>query len=135
MSNGYCSKPDECVCRQGYSGETCDDCIPHPGCPSKGTCVHPWDCICGNVVTETNRYCLVGKRSGMFVTLIFTIVTRSQAGLYLPKSKCSTEVRDIKNSSNGREPWSSGYGRRLTIQRSWVQIPCRILDGNDIFSR
>ena len=25
--------------------------------------------------------------------------------------------------SVGREPWSSGYGRRLTIKRSMVQIP------------
>ena len=24
---------------------------------------------------------------------------------------------------HGREPWSSGYGRRLTILRSWVWIP------------
>ena len=23
----------------------------------------------------------------------------------------------------GREPWSSGYGRRLTLWRSWVRIP------------
>ena len=23
----------------------------------------------------------------------------------------------------GREPWSSGYGRRLTFRRSWVRIP------------
>ena len=23
----------------------------------------------------------------------------------------------------GREPWSSGYARRLTCQRSWVRIP------------
>ena len=23
----------------------------------------------------------------------------------------------------GREPWSSGYGRRLTFRRPWVQIP------------
>ena len=23
----------------------------------------------------------------------------------------------------GREPWSSGYGRRLMFRRSWVQIP------------
>ena len=23
----------------------------------------------------------------------------------------------------GREPWSSGYGSRLTFQRSWVRIP------------
>ena len=24
---------------------------------------------------------------------------------------------------NGREPWSSGFGRRLMFPRSWVQIP------------
>ena len=23
----------------------------------------------------------------------------------------------------GQEPWSSGYGKRLTFQRSWVRIP------------
>ena len=23
----------------------------------------------------------------------------------------------------GREPWSSGYGRRLVFQRLWVRIP------------
>ena len=26
------------------------------------------------------------------------------------------------NKKIGREPWSSGYGRRLTFQRSWVRI-------------
>ena len=30
---------------------------------------------------------------------------------------------DAKEADNGREPWSSGYGKRLTNQRSWVQIP------------
>ena len=29
----------------------------------------------------------------------------------------------------GREPWSSGYGRRLTFESQ-----CRLLDGHDIFS-
>ena len=28
-----------------------------------------------------------------------------------------------KNVNSGREPWSSGYGKRLTFRRSWVQIP------------
>ena len=28
-----------------------------------------------------------------------------------------------KKRQIGREPWSSGYGRRLMFQRSWVQIP------------
>ena len=28
-----------------------------------------------------------------------------------------------KHAPLGREPWSSGYGRRLTFQRSWVRIP------------
>ena len=29
----------------------------------------------------------------------------------------------IKISDRGREPWSSGNGKRLTFQRSWVWIP------------
>ena len=29
----------------------------------------------------------------------------------------------MKEDSKGREPWSSGYGRRLMFQRSWVWIP------------
>ena len=31
----------------------------------------------------------------------------------------------------GREPWSSGHGRRLMFKRLWVWIP--ELDGHDIF--
>ena len=41
----------------------------------------------------------------------------------------STINNNINNSNNknylGREPWSSGYERRLTFQRSWVRIPAR----------
>ena len=29
----------------------------------------------------------------------------------------------VKGRGNGREPWSSGKGKRLTFQRSWVRIP------------
>ena len=28
----------------------------------------------------------------------------------------------IKHMKQGREPWSSGYGKRLTFRRSWVRI-------------
>ena len=31
--------------------------------------------------------------------------------------------QESKKLVNGREPWSSGYGSRLTFQRSWVRIP------------
>ena len=36
------------------------------------------------------------------------------------------KVKQIENKRMrllGREPWSSGYGSRLTFQRSWVRIP------------
>ena len=32
-------------------------------------------------------------------------------------------IHKVKNSIYGREPWSSGYGRQLMIERSWVWIP------------
>ena len=36
-----------------------------------------------------------------------------------------------KRTFTGREPWFSGYGRRFTSKRSWVQIP--VLDTGWIF--
>ena len=37
---------------------------------------------------------------------------------------CSIESCLAPNSANlGREPWSSGYGRRLVYRKSWVRIP------------
>ena len=39
---------------------------------------------------------------------------------------CCRTVRQSNNMITwvwGREPWSSGYGKRLTFQRSWVRIP------------
>ena len=35
-------------------------------------------------------------------------------------TKC---VKETNNGNNGREPWSSGYGSKLTFQRSWVRTP------------
>ena len=67
MDHGYCTKPDECLCRQGYSGDTCDDCITHPGCPATGRCVHPWDCICPDQ-ENTNKFCFLGQRSDFIKT-------------------------------------------------------------------
>ena len=38
-----------------------------------------------------------------------------------------------KNQSLGREPWSSGYGRRLMFERLWVRIPAPYTGWIDIF--
>ena len=35
----------------------------------------------------------------------------------------SQKLLQTKNCLEGREPWSSGYGRRLMFQMSWVRIP------------
>ncbi|MBN3314742.1 DLK1 protein, partial [Atractosteus spatula] len=32
-------------CRPGWRGQTCDQCVPYPGC-LHGTCQKPWQCIC-----------------------------------------------------------------------------------------
>ena len=39
--------------------------------------------------------------------------------------KCANIVSSLSNKHFPlrQEPWSSGYGRRLMFQRSWVQIP------------
>ena len=49
--------------------------------------------------------------------------------IFLPWDHLSSQVTKtgavfvLYQRNVGREPWSSGYGRRLTFQRSWVRIP------------
>nr|XP_006632455.2 PREDICTED: protein delta homolog 1 [Lepisosteus oculatus] len=43
--NGFCETSGECRCRPGWRGQTCDQCVPYPGC-LHGTCQKPWQCIC-----------------------------------------------------------------------------------------
>lgn len=42
---GFCSEPNECWCRPGYQGPTCDECTTYPGCVN-GFCDRPFQCIC-----------------------------------------------------------------------------------------
>ena len=44
--HGTCIAPDECICNQGWSGESCDECIQLPGC-NHGYCNNTANaCIC-----------------------------------------------------------------------------------------
>ncbi|XP_051504649.1 protein jagged-2 isoform X1 [Myxocyprinus asiaticus] len=43
--HGSCEAPGECVCKYGWQGPLCDECLPYPGCVH-GTCVKPWTCTC-----------------------------------------------------------------------------------------
>lgn len=45
LHNGYCRRPNECLCKPGYQGSTCSDCIPHQNCMN-GYCHSPNQCIC-----------------------------------------------------------------------------------------
>ncbi|CAG9762367.1 unnamed protein product [Ceutorhynchus assimilis] len=42
---GYCNRPNECLCKLGYYGEKCNKCIPLPGC-QHGYCNTSFECIC-----------------------------------------------------------------------------------------
>ncbi|KOB72404.1 Uncharacterized protein OBRU01_07456 [Operophtera brumata] len=42
-SRGYCEQPGECRCRFGWTGPTCRDCQPLPGC-QHGYCDKPLEC-------------------------------------------------------------------------------------------
>ena len=57
--HGQCSAPDECVCKTGWQGPLCDQCIPDPKC-KHGTCSVPWECQCDDSWGGT--YCDKGKR-------------------------------------------------------------------------
>ena len=45
-THGHCSAPGICTCHPGYTGPTCEDCIPNPDC-EYGTCINnPFECVC-----------------------------------------------------------------------------------------
>ncbi|KAE8294867.1 Delta-like protein C [Larimichthys crocea] len=59
--HGFCNSPGECVCRQGWQGEHCNECKRYPGCVH-GTCQQPWQCECeegwgGLLCSEDLNYC------------------------------------------------------------------------------
>ncbi|KAI6220882.1 Neurogenic locus protein delta-like protein [Aphelenchoides fujianensis] len=43
--NGACSRSGECVCRFGYQGPNCDECVRAVGC-ANGFCSRPHECVC-----------------------------------------------------------------------------------------
>ncbi|XP_014347223.1 protein delta homolog 1 isoform X2 [Latimeria chalumnae] len=43
--NGYCEKPGECRCNEGWRGALCNKCVRFPGC-LHGSCNKPWQCVC-----------------------------------------------------------------------------------------
>ncbi|KAJ8269902.1 hypothetical protein GJAV_G00108060 [Gymnothorax javanicus] len=45
QNNGNCTKPGECVCRDGWQGVFCDECKVYPKC-KHATCMQPWQCTC-----------------------------------------------------------------------------------------
>lgn len=42
---GACSRSGECVCRFGYQGPNCDQCVRAVGC-ANGFCSRPHECVC-----------------------------------------------------------------------------------------
>ena len=44
LEHAYCTKPGECLCDVGWSGENCTECIVQQKCP--GSCNMPAGCVC-----------------------------------------------------------------------------------------
>ena len=37
--------PDTCICRDGWTGPNCTECVPYWNC-QHGSCKKPWECNC-----------------------------------------------------------------------------------------
>lgn len=46
MNGGFCTAPDTCTCRQGFSGSVCQTPICSPTCENGGSCTAPGSCYC-----------------------------------------------------------------------------------------
>ena len=56
LNQAYCTKPNECICFNGWKGENCNECRVQPSCP--GTCSVPHGCVCSDTVS--NGLCKIG---------------------------------------------------------------------------
>ena len=45
MFQGFCMMPDTCICRDGWTGPNCTECVPYWNC-QHGSCNKPWECNC-----------------------------------------------------------------------------------------
>ena len=56
--------PDTCICRDGWTGPNCTECVPYWNC-QHGSCKKPWECNCdpGYFGLECNDTKTVGIRS------------------------------------------------------------------------
>ncbi|TRY80742.1 hypothetical protein TCAL_15407 [Tigriopus californicus] len=48
--------PDTCICKAGWQGPSCSECVPYWICPEDGYCYEPNQCICNSTVTDKDRF-------------------------------------------------------------------------------
>ena len=75
------------------------------------------------ITTPRRGLCFCKKH--LFAVYFLVSKTLSYFGKHLRTNiKCLSSHGSLKNGYYlGKEPWFSGYGRRLMFQRSWVRIP------------
>ena len=51
----YRLQPDTCLCKPGWRGPECADCVPYWDCPPFGFCIEPNQCYCST--NSSDPYC------------------------------------------------------------------------------
>ena len=97
---GFCMMPDTCICRDGWTGPNCTECVPYWNC-QHGSCKKPWECNCdpGYFGLECNDTKTVGIGSSYLFYESSTLFLQIIVNTSKVQGCLLTKIRRFKDGS------------------------------------
>ncbi|KAI6185468.1 MNNL domain-containing protein [Aphelenchoides besseyi] len=109
-TNGECSATGKCLCRYGFRGTKCDQCIRSPGCVY-GFCTRPYECNCFPDYTGDN--CTILRRkptnpttsstswTNTLIVVLIVVILLTVVGLYALMWTFKRTLHGYENTLSG----------------------------------